>query len=532
MSPAPPPGPPSGAGRRIRPSGPTAFLVELPSLEAVLALHAELDSDPLPGQLEVVAAARTVMVRAASTTAAERLAAEISRMAVSERQPTDTGRVQIDVCYDGPDLDDLSELLGGSREAVIAAHCGQLWTAAFGGFAPGFSYCIAQHHSLDVPRRSTPRTAVPAGSVGLAGPFSAVYPRTSPGGWQLIGRTTAVLWDPDRRSPALITAGSTVCYRAVRELVEVVGPPAPAQPAAARGLQILATGPQCLVTDLGRPGHADLGVAESGAMDRGAARLANVLVGNPLTAPLIENLAGGLQVRALGDQMVAVTGALVPLTRESSDRTEATNGPQQQPARGLQHETPIRLMDGEVLSLGAPAAGLRAYLAVRGGVDLPRVLGSAATDVMSQIGPAPLQRGQILPVAPSRRAVEPTPGTRPDPLPEGRACARVVLGPRDDWFTAEAVESLLSQRWRVAEDSNRIGLRLEGRPLQRVRQGELASEGTVAGSIQVTTAGIPVILMRDHPVTGGYPVIGVVLPADLDALAQLSPGARIDLRLG
>jgi len=108
----------------------------------------------------------------------------------------------------------------------------------------------------------------------------------------------------------------------------------------------------------------------------------------------------------------------------------------------------------------------------------------------------------------------------------------VVLGPRDDWFTAEAVQSLLSQRWRLAEDSNRIGLRLEGRPLQRVRQGELASEGTVAGSIQVTTAGTPVILMRDHPVTGGYPVIGVVLPADLDALAQLPPGARIDLRPG
>ncbi len=531
MSRTPPPGPPSGAGRQSRPSGPTAFLVELPSLEAVLALHAELDSDPLPGQLEVVAAARTVMVRAASATAAERLAAEISGMPVPERRPTDTGRVQIDVCYDGPDLDELAELLGGSRESVIAAHCGQLWTAAFGGFAPGFSYCVGQHHSLEVPRRSTPRTAVPAGSVGLAGPFSAVYPRTSPGGWRLIGRTTAVLWDPDRQSPALITAGSTVCYRAVRELVEVVPPPPPAQPAAARGLQILATGPQCLVTDLGRPGHADLGVAESGAMDRGAARLANVLVGNPLTAPLIENLAGGLRVRALGDQIVAVTGALVPLTREPADRAEATNGPQQ-PARGLQHETPIRLMDGEVLSLGAPAAGLRAYLAVRGGVDLPRVLGSAATDVMSQIGPAPLQRGRILPVAPSRRAVEATPGTRPEPLPEGRACARVVLGPRDDWFTAEAVQSLLSQRWRLAEDSNRIGLRLEGRPLQRVRQGELASEGTVAGSIQVTTAGTPVILMRDHPVTGGYPVIGVVLPADLDALAQLPPGARIDLRPG
>lgn len=508
--------------RVIRPCGRTAFLVELPGLDDVVALHAELSDHPLPGQVEVLAAAATVMVRASSPRAAARLARQVSAMRPTARDRRAGGLVEIDVCYDGEDLDAVAEILRCSRQAVIAAHTGQLWTAAFGGFAPGFSYCIGQNHSLDVARRRTPRTAVPAGSVGLAGPFSAVYPRSTPGGWQLIGRSAAIVWDAGRQPPALIAPGSRVRYRAVRELIEVIAPHRAERPAPQRGLRVLSPGPQSLITDLGRPGNADLGVAESGAMDRGAARLANALLGNPVDAAVIENLAGGLRVAAVGDLMVAVTGARVPLT------VQPGTGPAIAPVPARPAcEQALRLMDGQTLTLGSPEAGLRAYLGVRGGLDAPLVLGSASTDVMSGVGPEPLRAGQLLPVAGLRWAVEQPPGRRSQPLPGSHAGVRIVLGPRDDWFSPAAIASLLSQRWRLGDDSNRIGLRLAGRPLERVRRSELASEGAVAGSIQVTTAGTPVVLMRDHPVTGGYPVIGVVVAADLDILAQLRPGATV-----
>lgn len=511
----------------IRACGRTAFLVELPTLAEVLALHAELIAHPLSGQMEVLAAARTLMVRAATGRDAAWLADQVAALHPETHDRQQGPLIEIEVCYDGPDLDRLATLLGWSRDAVITAHTGQLWTAAFGGFAPGFTYCVA-HRDLDVPRRRTPRTAVPAGSVGLAGAFSAVYPRTSPGGWQLIGRTAAALWDAGRDSPALIAPGTRVRYRAVRDLVQTTTLTRLDHPDPARGLRILTTGPQSLITDLGRPGHADVGVAESGAMDRGAARLANSLVGNPVALPVVENLGGGLRVQAVGDQMVAVTGARVPLSISADARQHTTAAQHTPTALHCPHcEHAIRLLDGQVLALGVPEAGLRSYLAVRGGVDAPGLFGSAATDLMSGIGPSPLRAGQLLAVSTTRWASSPQPGTRPRPLPASGATVGIMLGPRDDWFTPGALASLLSQQWRLREDSNRIGLRLDGAPLERSRPGELVSEGTVAGAVQVTTAGTPVILMRDHPVTGGYPVIGVVEAADLDTLAQLPAGSTV-----
>ena len=176
-------------------------------------------AEPLPGQLDAVAAAATVLLKFG--THAEALAA---RTAVGHVDlgavPRDSSRdVTIEVVYDGEDLAEVGMLTGLGRDGVVAAHTGQLWTAAFGGFAPGFTYLLGENHTLDVPRRSSPRTAVPAGSVALGGTFSAVYPRQSPGGWQLIGRTTAVLWDLGRESPALVRPGDTVRYVAVREAV-------------------------------------------------------------------------------------------------------------------------------------------------------------------------------------------------------------------------------------------------------------------------------------------------------------------------
>ncbi|MFD1213307.1 carboxyltransferase domain-containing protein, partial [Arthrobacter sp. GCM10027362] len=360
---------------RIRPAGDRAILVELSGLEQVLSLRALLASAPEDGQLDVVAAARTVLVTASSTAAAARIAARVRAADLAAVPPAPDSLVVIDTLYDGEDLAAVAQLTNLSIEGVIAAHSGQTWTAAFGGFAPGFAYLAGGDPSLEVPRRSSPRTAIPAGSVALAGSYSAVYPGKSPGGWQLIGRTAERMWDPSREQPALVRPGARVRFRPVRELVEIGRPaPAAAKPARpAHGVVVLSPGLQTTIQDLGRPGFADLGVTASGALDRGALRRANRLAGNPAGAAGLETVLGGLVLEAAGDQVVAVSGTPVPLTITGADGAE----------RMVPAEAPFALLAGETLTLGTPASGLRSYVALRGGLDVPAVLAARATDTLS-----------------------------------------------------------------------------------------------------------------------------------------------------
>lgn len=505
---------------RIRPCGPSAFLAQLGSLEEVLALHAFITAQEHPGLIDAVPAALTLLVRASSPTVAAQLIDAVQTADLTLPVDRDDTLVTIDVVYDGEDLREVAALVGLTPNGVIAAHTDQLWTAAFGGFAPGFVYCVGENHALDVRRRATPRTSVPAGSVGLAGPFSGVYPRSSPGGWQLIGHTGEAMWDPRRAQPARIAPGNRVQYRAVREAV-VVLPQDPSPIVAEQGLTLNSSGLQALFQDDGRPGYADLGVAEAGALDRGAAHRANRLVGNPPGAVVVESLLGGLTVTARGDQVVAVTGARAPLSVSQPDSCPG-------PATYIPHQDrPFALLNGATLHIGTATHGMRTYLAIRGGFQAPRVLGSASRDLMSAEGPAPLTAGDTLAVAPA-----PWPTTVLDPilapaLPGPELTVHVVLGPRPDWFTPEEVTAFLARPWTVTERSNRIGLRLDGTPVQRLVTDELASEGTVAGAVQIPSDGKPVLFMRDHPVTGGYPVIAVVDPRELDVLAQVTPGTTL-----
>lgn len=522
----------------IRWAGPRALLVELTDLASVLALHHRLIAAPFPGQLDAVAAAATVLVKFSSRGQAVSAHAAVGALDLGRLEHAAGNEVTIDVVYDGEDLAEVGRLTGLGADGVVAAHAGQVWTGAFGGFAPGFTYLVGEDNRLEVPRRRSPRTAVPTGAVALGGTFSAVYPRQSPGGWQLIGRTTAPLWDLDRESPALVRPGDRVRFRAVREVIDVAGSavtsPAGASrsgahASAASALVVTVPGLQALVQDLGRPGFGDLGVSAAGAADQQSARQANRLVGNEPGTAVVENLLGGLTVLAQGDQLVSVAGATVPL-----EIRDASGTVRHRPAMCA----PFALLDGETLALGAPVSGLRSYLGVRGGFDVPKVLGSRSSDSMSGIGPAPLEAGRILPVgaAAAHRSVG-MPEASTLRLDEAPATLRVTLGPRDDWFSADALRSLSSQDWLVTPQSNRIGVRLvpagtdavpaEGAALGRRRTGELPSEGAVAGSLQVPPSGHPVLFLADHPVTGGYPVIAVVVPEDLPLAAQLPPGHSV-----
>nr|WP_090344532.1 allophanate hydrolase subunit 1 [Mycolicibacterium malmesburyense]CRL76112.1 allophanate hydrolase subunit 1 [Mycolicibacterium malmesburyense] len=209
----------------IRDYGDQALLLELETTADVLAWADVIRRADLPGVLDIVPAARTVLIKldgpryqAPTRQRLGGLRTDVDPEA--ELTPPAEGHADltIDVVYDGPDLDEVARLTGLSRDEVIAAHTGSLWRVGFGGFAPGFAYLVGGDRRLEVPRRSEPRTKVPAGSVGLAGEFSGVYPRESPGGWQLIGRTSKqqpALWDIKRDNPALLTSGMWIQFRAV-----------------------------------------------------------------------------------------------------------------------------------------------------------------------------------------------------------------------------------------------------------------------------------------------------------------------------
>lgn len=269
-------------------------------------------------------------------------------------------------------------------------------------------------------------------------------------------------------------------------------------------IEVLEAGPLATVQDLGRSGWAALGVPRSGAFDRAALRLANRLVGNAEDTAAIEVTLGGLAVVARDAVTVALTGAACP---------------------ELDWGVPISVRAGDTIRLGTPRAGLRSYVAFRGGLEVFPVLESRSTDTLSGLGPAPLMAGDVLPVGSAADMVS---GAAAAPRsPSG--VLDVLLGPRDDWFTAAALDLFATHEWTVRPDSDRVGLRLDGPALERSRGGELPSEPTLPGAVQVPGDGRPIVFGPDAPVTGGYPVLAVL--ADLDQAAQLRPGDTVRFRI-
>ena len=523
------------------------LLVECADLTATMALHHSLEAADLPGVTELIPAARTVLLSFDPARTSAEILAEAVRGLGHTESVSDTAReVTIEVRYDGEDLAEVADLLSVSPAEVVKRPQAATWQVAFAGFAPGFGYLAGDDELFTVPRRSSPRTRVPVGSVALAGEFTGVYPRSSPGGWQLIGRTDAKLWDLDRQPPALFVPGTIVKFvEAEREVVDVAangsaagaaagstsnstadsaeaasGTDVAASADAPHSLEVLRPGLQLLVQDLGRPGFASMGVSAAGAADRSALTAANRLVGNAETAAGLESFGGGVLLRSRGDGVAAVTGATGTITVTAADGTVLT------PRLG----EAFALSDGDELELGPAERGVRRYLAVRGGIDVETALGSSSADTLAGLGPAAVDKGTTLSVHDPRTAphlVDPAPA-RPRDLPQAGETVEmtVTLGPREDWFTDAGVETLLSQVWTVTHESDRVGLRLSGEvPLERARTGELPSEGAVTGALQVPPNGQPVLFGPDHPLTGGYPIIASV--DDLDLAAQLPPGVKL-----
>lgn len=526
------------------------LLVECPDLVTTMHLHENLEYAHLPGVVELIPAARTVLISFDPyVTSAATLRAAIDALDWNESAGQDAREVVIEVCYDGEDIAEVAHHLSVSVQQVITRHQEAHWQVAFSGFAPGFGYLACDDPFFNVPRRESPRTRVPVGSVALAGEFTGVYPRSSPGGWQLIGRSDANLWDLDREPPALFVPGTHVRFQQVErdtivvEHAQVSGAAGTegtdqgerqAEGAATSALDItvIKAGLQLLIQDQGRPGFAAMGVSTAGAADRQALVDANRLVGNTPVAAGLESCGGGAVLQFASAGVAAVTGAAGAITVTSAA------GEVYLPAVG----EPFAIEGGDQLELGPATAGMRRYVAFRGGIAARPVLGSASADTLAGLGPAALKPGDRVGLNPMRSAErlvdypgvpgqgrglrrEISPGRK---LPQAGdvVTMKVTLGPRDDWFTATGISTLLEQEWTVTHESDRVGLRLAGdTPLERARTGELPSEGAVTGALQVPPNGQPVLFGPDHPLTGGYPIIASV--DDLGLAAQLAPGVRL-----
>jgi KipI family sensor histidine kinase inhibitor len=437
-----------------------------------------------------------------------------SAMAGTGSGPGRTRRVVIPVHFDGPDLDAVAAAAKTSPAEVVAMLTATELTVAFLGFLPGFAYLDGLPPALaDVARRASPRPVVPAGSVALAGGFAGIYPRPSPGGWQLVGSTGFALFDPLVEPFATLAPGDFVCFRADDDAgaPPVVGARPPLRSDAPRRVRVESPGLLSTVQDLGRSGVAHLGVPRAGAADPFSSQIANRLVGNDDRAAVLEVTATGPHLVFEAPGHVAVTGA-AELTLDG---------------RPLQPGAVAPVAAGQRVSVGRVLGDMRCYVAVAGGFTTPSVFGSRSSDVLTGMGPGALRAGDVLaigePARPRGRLLDATTHAGGF-VTRGRRVLRVLPGP--DAVGDDAVDHLCAVRWEVAAASDRMGVRLDGEPVPmspEVTAG-YASRGTVTGAVQVPPDGRPVVLLCDHATVGGYPVAATVILADLGVLGRCRPG--------
>jgi KipI family sensor histidine kinase inhibitor len=424
----------------------------------------------------------------------------------------------------GPDLADVAARAGLEAQAVIALHAAPAYRVFMVGFLPGFPYLGLVDERIAAPRLGSPRLRVPAGSVGIAGRQTGIYPRDSPGGWRIIGRTPWRLFDRDETPPARLQPGDRVRFRPVEETEAFAVADRPtlrrhtvAAADGARTVTVLSGGLLTTVQDQGRWGCQASGVPVAGALDLLSHRVANAIVGNARDAAGLEVTLAGPALRMEQAVTIALAGADLSATIDGA---------------ALRRHVAVRCRAGSVLRFGERRAGARAYVAFDGGIAVSPVLGSRATHVLTGMGGfegRALAAGDRLPLGPPREAPPWRRVSLPTVRPSGGARVRMLHGPQADGFVDPgAVEALTGARARVSVQSDRMGYRLAGVRVAARPRCEMISDATFAGGLQVPRSGEPVLLLADRQTTGGYPQVATVITADLPRVAQLAPGDWIE----
>lgn len=519
---------------RVLAAGEAALSIEFgnaidPELNArARALDRELAERPFPGFVEAVPTYRSLLVlfdplESAPAEVQSHLLDLAGR--TSELQLSPAPLKKVPMVYDGEDLDGVAAHTGLSREDVIRLHAGSEVMVYMLGFSPGFAYMGLLPEALHTPRQTTPRTRVLPGTVAVAGRQTGVYPCSTPSGWNLIGRTSIPLFDPGSDPPTFFLPGDRVRFVAVGELEET--PADREEFAAPKGEPtfevIKRRAPQTMVQDLGRVGYQRFGVPVAGAVDSPALRAANLLVGNAAGAAALEcTIAGPVVLRALRTTAVSITGADLGAVLDSVG----------EPRRPVTPWSSTLVRRGDVLRFTARKVGARAYLALAGGLDVPRVLGSRATYLTSALGGfhgRSLQPGDILRVLAPAKTIS-TGRQWPEefiPTYAQQVSLRVIFGPQDDYFTEKGRQTLLSSTYEMASSSDRMGCRLAGPGLEHSKANEIVSDGMMLGGVQVPPDGQPIVMLADRATAGGYPKIATVAGVDIPKLGQLMPGAQV-----
>jgi KipI family sensor histidine kinase inhibitor len=521
---------------RIRPAGDSALLLELdavvdPRVNArAIAIASAVREAAVPGVRDVVSTYRSVAVYfdPRRTNRGElrhaMMRASDAPGEVPHREP-----IELAVSYgrdDGPDLNEVAAWAGLAVQDVVARHTATIYRVFMLGFLPGFAYMGNVDAAIAAPRRATPRLSVPAGSIGLAGVQTGIYPMASPGGWRIIGRTREVMFDPLRTPAARLSPGDRVRFTAVTprrsggESQSHTVPPITHDPGS-RCVTVLKPGLFTTVQDGGRWGHQATGVPVAGAMDSPSYRLANRLVGNDEDAASLEATITGPELRFNAPVRVAVAGADLAASLDD---------------RNLPPGTVADASSGSVLRFGDRQSGTRAYIACGGGIITPPVLGSRATHTLGRMGGLEgraLRAGDRLDLGPNTA----TPGgsrsvpRRSECLPRGGGVrVRALPGPQAERFPPDALDILQRTRFTVSPQSNRMGYRLTGGVIGPPA-GDMISDATFTGALQVPPSGEPILLMADRQTTGGYAQLAIVITADLPLAGQLAPGEWIEFAL-
>jgi KipI family sensor histidine kinase inhibitor len=505
-----------------------------------------LEAAQIPGLLEVVPTYRSLGVQYDPA----RLDAEDLRVRVETALATlDLSQlpspkiVRLPTCYGGefgPDLPFVAEHTKLSEAEVVRLHTETPYHVHMIGFTAGFAYLGGLSEKLHTPRLPSPRTKTPRGAVGIGGSQTGAYSAETPGGWRLIGRTPLPLFDPIQDPPTPMLPGDTVQFVPVSreeydglerqywgteraEHRDVSAEGRVLQPAAGfgprEGLEILRSGPLTTVQDRGRVGCQKFGVTVSGAMDEVALRVGNVLVGNAQNAAAMEISFLGPQIRIRADAVLALTGAEMEADLDG---------------RPVPWYQAFLARAGQVLDIRHCTRGMRGYLAVGGGIDVPVQLGSRSTSLAARFGGVEgraLREGDLLSVgpvvgSPSRWMGRSVPAIW-RPIFASSQAIRVVWGPQDDAFTETGRHTFLESTYEVTPSSDRMGCRLEGPVIEHGGAADIISDWIPSGGIQVPGNGKPIVLLADRQTTGGYTKIATVIGPDIPKLAQMRPGDHV-----